>query len=191
MAVNLGARRGARNQRQKAAVAEKRKAELEASSVSGQIRQAASQPIQHCLMTRNASSFAMGTLIVVRGATPSSLTLAGFLVDTACHGVKDTFFQQMSGVEFETPMDRMALGAPMDPIDPAHARKLPRDIVAWSRKPGIEPHRDYHKLEPIFGAIDASSCDLDFQFGIVLHPRSSEAAADLDAIAYDEDDIAA
>lgn len=35
----------------------------------------------------------------------------------------------------------------------------------WAREIGVTPHRDYVKVEPIFGAIKADACDVRFQFG--------------------------
>jgi hypothetical protein len=53
------------------------------------------------------------------------------------------------------------------PVDPAHARKLLHNLVAWARTHGVAPHRDYAKIEPIFGTVDAASCDAEFSFGYV------------------------
>ncbi len=72
MAINLAARRGEKNQRRKAAVAQKRKAELEAGTIAGRVRLAQTFPIQHCLLTRATFEVGMGTLVVARGATPCS-----------------------------------------------------------------------------------------------------------------------
>jgi hypothetical protein len=59
----------------------------------------------------------------------------------------------------------MSINSPMDPADPAYARKLSRDLVTWSRSPGYAPHRDRAKVEPLFGTVDAAACDVEFRFG--------------------------
>jgi hypothetical protein len=165
MAVNIAARRGAKNQRRKAVVAQKRKAELQANGIAGQVCLAQSDPIQHCLVSEGLFDTGMGVLILARGATPYSLTMATFLLDTFDLGVKDTFLRSVSGREFASHIDYMSFTSPMVPVDPSYARKLLRDLVTWARNRGIAPHRDYPKLEPIFGATSAASCDVEFQFG--------------------------
>jgi hypothetical protein len=37
--------------------------------------------------------------------------------------------------------------------------------VAWVRTVGFAPHRDYAKIEPIFGTTDTAQCDVEFRFG--------------------------
>jgi len=165
MATNIAARRGAKNQRRKAIVAQKRKAEMQASGTSGQVRLAQSDPIQHCLVSEGLFETGMGVLVVARGATPYSITMATFLLDTFYLGVKDTFFRSVSGREFDNHIEYMSFTSPMVPVDPSYARKLLRDLVTWARNRGIAPHRDYPKLEPIFGATNAAACDVQFQFG--------------------------
>jgi hypothetical protein len=68
MAINLAARRGAKNQKRKAVVARKRKEEMEAGTLSGRVRLALSDPIQLCLLSQGLFEVGVGTLIVARGA---------------------------------------------------------------------------------------------------------------------------
>jgi hypothetical protein len=164
MAINLAARRGEKNQRRKAAVAQKRKAELEAGTIAGRVRLAQTFPIQHCLLTRATFEVGMGTLVVARGATPYSLTAAGFLLDTYTLGVKNTFLISLSGQEMSDYLYRISDIAPAETVDPGYARKLLHDLVAWARTAGFAPHRDYPKLEPIFGSV-APASDVHFEFG--------------------------
>jgi len=165
MTTNIAARRGAKNQRRKAVVAQKRKAEMQASGTAGQVRLAQSDPIQHCLLSEGLFDTGMGILVLARGATPYSLTTATFLLDTFYLGVKDTYLRSVSGREFASYIDYMSVTSPMVPVDPSYARKLLRDLVTWARNRGIAQNRDYPKLEPIFGATNAAACDVEFQFG--------------------------
>jgi hypothetical protein len=160
----LAARRGAKNQRRKAVVAQKRKAELDAGTIAGRVRLALAYPIQHCLLTRGLFEVGMGTLIVARGATPYSLTMAGFLLDTFALGVKDSFLISINGQELADYLDSISDLAPAEPVDPGYARKLLHDLVSWARTVGFAPHRDYLKLEPIYGSVAAAS-DPRFKFG--------------------------
>jgi hypothetical protein len=169
MTINIAARRGAKNQRRKAAVLQKRKAEMEAGTISGRVRLASADPIQHCLLTQGLFEVGLGTLIVTRGATPHNLTMAGFLLDIHALGVKDAFLSSISGRTLSDHLDRIFYTAPMAPVDPSHARKLLHDLVVWARTLGFTPHRDYVKLEPIFGTV-ATACDVEFQFGFEGRP---------------------
>ena len=164
MAINLAARRGARNQKRKVAVALKRKQEMEAGTLSGRVRLALSDPIQLCLLSQGLFEVGVGTLIVARGATPHSLTMAGFLLDTQALGVKDAFLSSIGGWELAEYLRSLATIAPASPVDPSYARKLLHDLVSWARTVGFAPHRDYPKLEPIFGSVAAASAPR-FQFG--------------------------
>jgi hypothetical protein len=165
MPVNLAARRGAKNQRRKATVALKRKLELDAGTLSGRVRIAQGDPIQHCLLSQGLFDSGIGTLVVARGTTPHRLTMAAFLLDIFALGVKDAFLCSISGHELNDHIEAIASAAPLAPVDPAYARKLLRDLVAWSRTLGFPPHRDYAKLEPIFGTVDPAMPEVEFRFG--------------------------
>jgi hypothetical protein len=185
MAVNLAARRGAKNQRRKAVVARKRKAELQAGTLAGKVRLAAALPIQRCLLSQTLFEVGMGTLIVARGATPYDLTVAGFLLDTYALGVKDSFLIPLSGQELNEYLHSTSDSVPMGPVDPGYARKLLHDLVSWAREAGFAPHRDYPKLEPIFGSVTPAP-DAQYRFGYegkpMLMADLSEADEMLDAL---------
>ncbi len=165
MPANLAARRGAANQRRKAIVAQKRKQEATGSGASALVRSAQRMPIQHCLLAREIWDVGMGVLLVARGETPYRLTLAMFLLDTFTLGVKDVFVRSLSDAEFTEYRRHMSMTTTLEPADPADARKLLHDLVAWSRMNGFPPHRDYEKIEPIFGSVDVGAGDRRYTFG--------------------------
>lgn len=182
MAINLAARRGAKNQKRKAAVAQKRKAEMEAATLSGRVRLAAAGKLQHCLLSEGLFEVGTGTLIVARGATPYSLTMAGFLLDIQALGVKDAFLNSISGHELAEHLDRLAYVAPAKAVDPSYARKLLHDLVDWARGQGFPPHHNYAKLEPILGNAMAAACDVEFQFGVDGKPMLVADVSDLGSL---------
>ena len=165
MPINIAARRGAKNQRRKAVVAQKRRAEIDAGTTAGWVRLALADPIQHCLLSQGLFEVGVGTLIVARGATPYRLTMAGFLLDTYALGVKDAFLSSLSGQELADHLDQISHVAPVAPVDPSYARKLLHDLVVWARISGFPPHRGYPKLEPIFGNVATATCEVEFRFG--------------------------
>ncbi len=165
MAINIGARRAAKNQKRKAVVAEKRKAEVEANTAAGRVRQTLAFPIQHCLVSEGLFENGMGMVVLARGETTASVYMATFLLDTFALGVKDVFFRPIAGGEFAEYLRHMSVSSRMVPAEPAYARKLLRDLVVWARGNGIAPHRDFAKIEPIFGTVNADTWEIDFAFG--------------------------
>lgn len=91
--------------------------------------------------------------------------MATFLLDIYCVGVKDVVLRVDEASEIERFMDALEEGQPMIAIEPARARKLLHDLVAWSRSIGLAPHPDYAAGELLFGDVPADSSDAGFRFG--------------------------
>jgi hypothetical protein len=104
-------------------------------------------------------------LVVARGATPYQLAFSSFLIDVFCLGIKDVMFKSMDSEEFEIYVEAMSLAAPMVPVDPADARKLLRDLAAWSQSIGFAPDRDFAAVERIFGDVSADASNAAYRFG--------------------------
>lgn len=181
MAANIALKRAKKAQKRKQQVAEKRKVEAFDASLPGQVQRAARAPIQHCLVTESLFETGMGMVILARGVTRHHVTFAAFTVDTFCHGIKDVTFASRDGDAFELFVDGMALSAPAAPAEPSYARKLLRDLAAWSRSIGFPPHRDFAAVERLFGDVDAEANDVIFRFGrdgepfYISGPRDSPA----------------
>jgi hypothetical protein len=62
-------------------------------------------------------------------------------------------------------MEATDAGSPMVSVDPSYARKLLRDLAAWSQSIGFAPHRDFAVVERIFGDMSADASDAVFRFG--------------------------
>ena len=116
---------------------------------AARVLRAAQAPIQHCLLTESVFEIGMGTLVLTRGGTQDHLTLSSFLIDTFCLGIKDVMFQPIEREAFEMYMERMDAGSPMVSVDPSYARKLLRDLAAWSQSIGFAPHRDFAAVRRI------------------------------------------
>jgi hypothetical protein len=190
MAKNVAARRAAKAQRRKVIVAQKRQVESQAKSVSGQVRAAAAEPIQHCLVSEALFKTGMGMLVLARGPSPSGVAAGVFLLDTFAMGAKNVFLRSFGGFEFDNFVEQISAATPMVPVDPSHARKLLRDLVAWSRDAGFNPHADYAKIEAIFGSVDPTACETAFEFG---HNGKPLLIGDIGGLSFaednDEDDL--
>jgi hypothetical protein len=146
-------------------VAQKRRAEISEASLPARVLRAAQAPIQHCLLTESVFDVGMGTLVLARGATPHHVALSSFLIDTFCLGIKDVMFESVDSEVFEMYMDATDAGSPIVSVDPSYARKLLRDLAAWSQSIGFAPHRDFAAVERMFGDVSADASDAVFRFG--------------------------
>jgi hypothetical protein len=165
MAMNMALKRARKAQRRKQVVAEKRRAEALEASLPARVLRATNAPIQHCLLTEDLFEIGMGTLILARGATPDHLAVGSFLVDAFCLGIKDVIFKSVEREFFEFYVEATGLGSPLVSVDPSHARKLLRDLAAWSQSIGFPPHRDFAAVERLFGDVSADVSDTVFRFG--------------------------
>ena len=180
MATNIAVKRARKAQRRKQAVAQKRRAEVLEASLPARVLRAAHAPLQHCFLTESVFDIGMGTLVLARGATPHHFSLSSFLIDVFCLGIKDVMFESVESEVFEMYMDATDAGSPMVSVDPSYARKLLRDLAAWSQSIGFAPHRDFAAVERMFGDVSADASDAIFRFGRdgkpVYIPGPSETA---------------
>jgi len=165
MATNIALKRARKAQRRKQAVAQKRRAEVLEASLPARVLRAAHAPIQHCFLTESVFDIGMGTLVLARGVTPHHISLSSFLIDVFCLGIKDVMFESVESEVFEMYMDATDAGSPMASVDPSYARKLLRDLAAWSQSIGFAPHRDFAAVERTFGDVSADASDAAFRFG--------------------------
>ncbi len=165
MPTNIALKRARKAQRRKQVVAQKRRAEVLEASLPARVLRAAHAPIQHCFLTESVFDIGMGTLVLARGATPHHIALSSFLIDAFCLGIKDVMFDSVESEVFEMYMDATNAGSPMVSVDPSYARKLLRDLAAWSQSIGFAPHRDFAAVERMFGDVSSDASDAVFRFG--------------------------
>ena len=165
MATNMALKRARKAQRRKQVVAQKRRADTLEASLPARVLRAAHAPVQHCFLTESVFDIGMGTLVLARGATRHHVAFSSFLIDVFCVGIKDVMFESVEGEVFEMYMDASDAGSPMVSVDPGYARKLLRDLAAWSQSIGFAPHRDFAAVERIFGDVSADASDAVFRFG--------------------------
>jgi hypothetical protein len=161
MAKNMAQKRAKKAQRRKEMVAQKRRVEAQENSLPARVARAAQAPIQHCCVNEGLFEAGMGTVVVARGGSFHHLTVSVFLIDTLSLGIKDVMFEQMEGDALELYLQ----SAPMVSVEPSYARKLLRDLAAWSQSVGFAPHRDFAVIERLFGDVNADDSDAVFEFG--------------------------
>lgn len=165
MAINIAQKRAKKAQRRKQVVAQKRRVEEQEASLPARVKRAAELPIQTCSLTEALFDGGIGSLVLARGMTPDRVVLSAFLLDTYCLGIKDVTFGVVDGDYFRFYMEAMDVTSPMIAVDPGYARKLLRDLAAWSRSIGFDPHGEFATVERIFGDVSADASDAVFPFG--------------------------
>ncbi len=106
-----------------------------------------------------------GYVILCRGASQEYQHCGFFMLDTFCLGVKDVFFRTVDRQEAEHLLNSMQRADPTSPIAPQEARKLLHDVVAWGGNNGFPPHKDYARVEPLFGDVTPAGTDYTPRFG--------------------------
>lgn len=103
---------------------------------------ARSLPIGKCYINDDADEAGMAQIIVTRTHTGGRVSIAGFLVDMLCLGVKDTYYLlRMEEEELEELMDRQPLEWNECSYEEAHNRIY--GAIAFAEEAGIEPHKDF------------------------------------------------
>jgi hypothetical protein len=164
MAVNMAQKRAKKAQRRKQLATLAKREDAIYNSLPARVARAAQPPIRYCYVNDGLFEIGMGTLILARGHA-SNLTVAVFLLDTFALGIKDVMFRLMEGEQVERYLELADSSSTMVPINPSEARKLLRELAAWSKGHGFAPHPDFVAVEKIFGDVNADDSDGVFRFG--------------------------
>ncbi len=126
----------------------------------------AAAPILHCCTTEDLWDQGIAQILVSRELTNGNIAFSVFLVDRFCLGVKDGFCGILSRSEyFEKVYENIVDRGTIVPLTPASARKLVEGAVEYAGNLGLSPHSDYRSAKWIFGDIDVSAGDEEFEFG--------------------------
>jgi hypothetical protein len=89
-----------------------------------------------------------------------------FMIDAFCLGVKDAFaFLRPREVFHEELLPGLGGGTTLRRVEPAYAKKLIVDAIAYARGNGFEPHPDYKLASKVLRDIDETACATEFTFG--------------------------
>ncbi len=135
-------------------------------------------PIYKCYVAEQIFDGGIGHVIVSR-LSGAQVAAGIFMVDIYCLGVKDAFAMLKPRQVFDDFVNTGPMR--MRAVEPAYAKKLVEDAVAYARDLGFEPHPDYKLPSKILKDIDASECSVEFTFGkdgkpfFISGPYDSEA----------------
>lgn len=124
---------------------------------------AAKFPIMHCCAIGDISENGITSILLSRRLPNGSVAFATFLVDAWCLGIKNAHAEVCSNYQYQC--DIVPKTKEATPMSPAAARKLVEDAAAYAAGIGFEPHADYRRAKAIFGDIDPTECQQEFQFG--------------------------
>lgn len=151
--------------RRKAVVAQKKKFEVSSASLVGRIRVASKGSIVRCMMPSTLFEIGIGHVVVARALPSGLLGCAYFLLDVFCLGVKDVFYAEIGEKELRSRLAEQYDVQRFIEVEPARARKLIRDAVAYAARLGLRAAKDTPAIEAIFGDVDADACTETFTFG--------------------------
>ena len=126
-------------------------------------------PVHECLVPANLFELGLGTVLMSRRAPNGTIAVSFFLLDVFCLGVKNAGFRVCSSDEYEYQFKDSVFSAADDTdylqIDAPQFRKLIEEAAAYASSLGFSTHPDYREARRLFGAVDASTCDIAFEFG--------------------------
>lgn len=105
----------------------------------------------------------LGHLIVLRKKTPEKVEAGIFLIDAYCLGVRDAIFYEGTEAEVRERIETQPHTLSEKPAD--DARTFVEASIAYAKKFGFAPHKDYKKAARVFGGLKASGDLKGFTFG--------------------------
>lgn len=142
------------------------------AGLAEQLSMRAKAPVYECLMSVSLDTGGLGEVIMTRRTTSGEIALGLFLIDRYCMGVKDCFGRIETVARYRELLNNMAdQGRELRTIDPASARRLVEDAVAYAESLGLKPHADYRAVRMILGEIDPAMATETFEFGVNGKPH--------------------
>jgi hypothetical protein len=167
--------------KRKVVLAEKRKRDSFPVTKDQVLWAASISPIHECLVPKGIFDTGLGDVIISRKMPDGSIAASVFLVDAFCLGVKDCFFTIVSKSKYEQRVMILEQNEKLERVEPEYAVKLIENAVSYAENLGFKPHKDYPTVKKIFGTIDPSFCQSEFEYGkdgkpfYVSGPNQTEA----------------
>ena len=101
-------------------------------------------PVEACYISKDIENVGEGTVIVVRRHPNDKFTLATYLLDIFCLGVKDTFYRlRLDEFEYEEFFDKYT-SMEVKEITYNEAHNWIYGAIAFAEEAGIAPHKDFN-----------------------------------------------
>jgi hypothetical protein len=132
------------------------------------LRLAAKWPLHECLISRNWSDEGeLIQIVVARRSPDGQIATAVFLVDLGCLGVKSAFVRlEPSREQYErNVLQGMRETQSLVSCDLDLAAKVIREGIAYARRFGLKPDRDYYEAASMLEGVDPDACDVHVPLG--------------------------
>ena len=122
-------------------------------------------PIGKCYINTDADEAGLAQIFVTRCHTGGRVSIAGYLVDMKCLGVKDTFYElRINEWEVKELMDRQPLEYRECSYNEAHNRIY--GSIAFAEEGGIEPHKDFQMTQYMLEEDTDDIPLIDYEYGL-------------------------
>jgi len=121
-------------------------------------------PVHDAWISDAIRKMRQGTVILSR-KLGDAVTVAVFLVDVGCMGVKSAFGRSMHVSTYAEFLERFRGREDLIGSGPACVRKLVEGAVSYASDLGFPPDPDYRRVRALFGDIDPLECAREFEFG--------------------------
>ncbi len=112
----------------------------------------------------------IGHVIIARRGPQGKVVFADFLLDVHCLGIKDFFVTCANPASFERFLKESAAQVNTRACDPARARKLLEEGVAYAKSLGFPPVVEALKAMRLLHDVDPTRCSESFTFGMEGKP---------------------
>lgn len=105
----------------------------------------------------------LGHVFVLRKKSAQKVEAGVFLIDPCCLGVRDAFFYEGTEADVRERIETNPVPLRQKPAD--YARTFIEGSIAYAKKYGFAPHKDYKKAARVLGGLKASGDLGGFTFG--------------------------
>lgn len=120
-------------------------------------------PIDNCFISKNFKECGECNIIVIRKHVSGNITIGGYLVDSFCLGIKESFWGFNKPLSF---LDEFTtLNSIFEPISYNEAHNIIYGALAYAKDLGIEPHKDFRLAEYILEPDTDDIPLIEYEFG--------------------------
>lgn len=123
-------------------------------------------PIYKCYMDWNAEEAGESNIIIIRKHKNDKYTIAIYLVDFLCCGVKDSFFNlRLDELEFEEFNQKYVHSQNMQEIEYVEAHNRIFGAIAWAEEAGIKPDKSFNLTQYLLEEDDENVPLIEYEYG--------------------------
>lgn len=123
-------------------------------------------PIYKCYMDKDAEAAGEANIIVIRKHKNDKYTIAVYLVDFLCCGVKNSFYNlRLDESEFEEFNQKYVYSQRMQNIEYVEAHNRIYGAIAWAEEAGIKPDKSFNLTQYLLEEDDENIPLIEYEYG--------------------------